>query len=222
MIRKIYFIGLLMLVMFLGVVQGDELPVLGLYEGDNLVFLSVVNEGELTLKRVGVEVRAKDLPEWVQIGELVKRIDIPKRSTGTEKLMIPMYVEGTVVGEAFELPIVLSAEDGRTWTFEVLVEIKKARPKSFALMQNAPNPFNPVTLIQYTLGGNQTVPTQLNIFNIMGQKIRTLVNEPQAPDYYSVIWNGLDDHEQKVATGVYFFKLAAGKFVKTRKMVLLK
>ena len=222
MIRIIYFIGLLMLVMFLGVVQGDELPVLGLYEGDNLVLLSVVNEGEMALKGVGVEVRAKDLPEWVQIGEAVKRIDIPKRSTGTEKLMIPMYVEGKVVGEAFELPIVLSVADGRTWTFEVLVEIKKARPKSFALMQNAPNPFNPVTLIQYTLGGNETVPTQLKIFNIMGQKIRTLVNEPQAPDYYSVIWNGLDDQEQKVSSGVYFFKLAAGKFVKTRKMVLLK
>ncbi len=222
MVRRIYFTGLLMLVTFVGVVQGDEMPVLVLYEGDNLVFLSVVNEGELTLKGVGVEVRAKDLPEWVQIGEAVKRIDIPKTSTGTEKLMIPMFVEGKMVGEAFELPIVLSVADGRTWTFEVLVEIKKARPKSFALMQNAPNPFNPVTVIQYTLGGTETVPTQLNIFNIMGQKIRTLVNEPQAPDYYSVIWNGLDDHEQKVATGVYFFKLAAGKFVKTRKMVLLK
>ncbi len=119
MIRIIYFIGLLMLVMFLGVVQGDELPVLGLYEGDNLVLLSVVNEGEMALKGVGVEVRAKDLPEWVQIGEAVKRIDIPKRSTGTEKLMIPMFVQEEVVGESFELPIVLSVADGRTWTFEV-------------------------------------------------------------------------------------------------------
>ncbi len=222
MVRKIYFTGFLMLVTFVGVVQGDEMPVLVLYEGDNLVLLSVVNEGEMALKGVGVEVRAKDLPEWVQIGEAVKRIDIPKTSTGTEKLVIPMFVEGKMVGETFELQIVLSVADGRTWTFEVLVEIKKARPKSFALMQNAPNPFNPVTVIQYTLGGNQTVPTQLKIFNITGQKIRTLVNEPQGPDYYSVIWNGLDDQEQKVSSGVYFFKLSAGKFVKTRKMVLLK
>ena len=96
-------------------------------------------------------------------------------------------------------------------------------PKAFALAQNSPNPFNPSTTISYAIpeGANQ-LQVVLNVFNIRGQVVRTLVDQPQGPGTYNVNWDGADIHGARVASGVYFYRLKAGDFVSTRKMVVLK
>jgi hypothetical protein len=88
------------------------------------------------------------------------------------------------------------------------------------LGQNQPNPFNPHTEISFTLA--QRVPVTLEVYNILGQVVRTLVNEERTQGTYNVAWDGLNDAGEQVTSGVYFYKLHAGSFTETRKMVLVR
>lgn len=93
-------------------------------------------------------------------------------------------------------------------------------PAEFTLEQNYPNPFNPSTVIHYELAAQQQV--DLQIYNLAGQKIATLVNATQGAGEYDVSWSGKDERGQDVASGIYLYKLKAGDFVQTRKMILRK
>lgn len=96
-------------------------------------------------------------------------------------------------------------------------------PKVSSLAQNSPNPFNPSTSISYTVASVESlVPVRLEVFNIRGQLVRTLVNEEVEPGEYSFFWQALDDRGKKITSGVYFYRLRAGDFVATRKMVIVK
>jgi len=93
-------------------------------------------------------------------------------------------------------------------------------PKSFALGQNYPNPFNPGTTISYDLP--RRVPVRLEVFNVVGQKVATLVDGTQEAGHQIALWNGHETNGAAAASGVYFYRLSAGEFVATAKMVLLK
>ncbi len=103
---------------------------------------------------------------------------------------------------------------------------KTSVPKAFELSQNYPNPFNPTTTIKYSLSsvgdGSENFPTTLKIYNVLGEAVRTLVDEPRSPGIYYEVWDGKDDQGKEVASGIYFYRLKAGKFSETKKMVLLK
>ncbi len=88
------------------------------------------------------------------------------------------------------------------------------------LQGNYPNPFNPETTIRYSV--KETVPVTIEIYNLKGQLVRTLVNEVKTAGNYSVIWNGRDSHNQPVSSGVYFYKMNAGKYSSTKKMIMMK
>jgi hypothetical protein len=90
----------------------------------------------------------------------------------------------------------------------------------FVLHQNYPNPFNPQTTIKYHLPRSSKVV--LNIYNIMGQKIKTLVNDLQFTGFQSVTWDGTDKNDREVASGVYFYRVKTDYSQETKKMVLLK
>jgi len=94
------------------------------------------------------------------------------------------------------------------------------RPYRFELSQNYPNPFNPVTTIEY--GTPIRSQVTIEIFNVLGQKVRTLVNATQSAGSYRVEWAGTDDAGQSVPTGVYLYRFQAGEVVQTKKMLLLK
>ena len=114
----------------------------------------------------------------------------------------------------------------------IIVGIEEARtlsniPLTFALLQNYPNPFNQETVIRYSLPVDRPAHTTLKIYNITGQLVRTLVDEVQDAGYYTVHWNGETNSRDKVASGVYFYRLStqgrkAGKFTATKKMIVLK
>jgi len=102
---------------------------------------------------------------------------------------------------------------------------KVALPKAFAMGQNYPNPFNPSTTIAYDVPDNEIhgVRVDLNVYNIRGQVVRKLVDgSVKEPGHYVVQWNGKNDNGEAVSSGVYFYRIKAGNFVATRKMVLLK
>lgn len=93
-------------------------------------------------------------------------------------------------------------------------------PKSFELYQNYPNPFNPETMIEYALSKDS--PTKITIYNILGKKVRVLVEEYETTGEKRVLWDGKDDQGQDASSGIYFYRIQAGDFAESKKMVLLR
>ncbi|MCB9210509.1 MAG: T9SS type A sorting domain-containing protein [Ignavibacteriales bacterium] len=104
-------------------------------------------------------------------------------------------------------------------------------PNDFNLLQNYPNPFNPSTTIKYTIPSNIKSKTangsafvQLNVFDILGKRVATLVNQNQKPGNYEVEFNSSNLHgdAQGLSSGIYFYSISAGNFRETKKMIILK
>ncbi len=93
-------------------------------------------------------------------------------------------------------------------------------PKAFSLGQNQPNPFNSATQISYALPEDANV--SIEITNILGQKVRTLVNSRETAGYKSVVWNGLDDSSKEAPSGVYFYTIRANDFTAKKRAILMK
>jgi hypothetical protein len=116
----------------------------------------------------------------------------------------------------------LSAFGNDIWVDSVCVKLavgvvhnQNGIPKVFALMQNYPNPFNPTTTIQYALPKASNV--EIKVYDLIGREVTTLVNEFRQAGTYSVEFNA-----NNFASGVYFYRIKAGDFTDTKKMLLVK
>ena len=169
---------------------------------------------------------------------------VQHRDDGNGKLHVVLFNwsnDPISVGEGsiLSLPVTLSPGAGDDLGIELkevaLADEKAAlipvgdgpsRPIAFELGQNYPNPFNPSTTIKFTLpsagGAGEALPTSLRIYNVLGEVVRTLVDEPMMPGVHHEVWDGRDDHGNRVASGIYFYRLRAGDLQHTKKMVLMK
>jgi subtilisin family serine protease len=95
-----------------------------------------------------------------------------------------------------------------------------AIPFEFSLSQNFPNPFNPVTTIKYALKEDARV--SLKIYNMLGQEVKTMVNEHQPAGFKEVVWDGTNDNGHRTASGVYIYRIVAGNYIDMKKMIMLK
>jgi len=93
-------------------------------------------------------------------------------------------------------------------------------PLDWHLGQNSPNPFNPETLIGYQIP--KTSHVTIEVFNLIGQRLRILVDEEKNPGTYQAMWNGLDDLSQPVSSGIYLYKIQTANFTAIKKMVLVR
>jgi len=93
-------------------------------------------------------------------------------------------------------------------------------PREYALNQNFPNPFNPDTKIQFALPNNGHV--QLAVYNVLGQMVRTLVDQDMTAGNHTVNWDGKNGDGQQVSSGIYFYRVSADNFSATKKMMMLK
>jgi len=94
------------------------------------------------------------------------------------------------------------------------------QPSRFFLGQSYPNPFNPSTTIKFEVA--RATEVRLKIYDVAGRLVRTLVDEVRRPGTYTVVWDGTNDRDRRVASGLYFYRFEADQFVSTRKMMLLK
>lgn len=106
------------------------------------------------------------------------------------------------------------------WVFLDEEFAKPSLPQEFTLNQNYPNPFNPTTTITYSLTSGAEV--EMVVINMLGQQVRTLVNQYQAAGEHSVVWDGRDQTGTQVASGIYFYRMTSNGVVDTKKMLLLK
>jgi len=105
-------------------------------------------------------------------------------------------------------------------TFTDVEELENSVATGSRMAQNYPNPFNSATTISYDI--SKITDIELTIFNILGQKIRTLVNCRQPAGTYQIQWDGQDNAGRNVASGIYFYRLKAGEFAQIRKIILMK
>jgi len=131
------------------------------------------------------------------------------------------------------------SDDGNTaylgqWTISVVPAIQKfvGSPvsvernddhiaQSYELHQNYPNPFNPSTTIQFALPQESTV--SLEIFNVLGQRVKVLIaDELYQSGTYNVVWNGVDEHDRVLPSGLYIYRLSADDFVSSKRMLFLR
>jgi len=94
------------------------------------------------------------------------------------------------------------------------------KPENFYINEAYPNPFNPYTTLSYHLPNNETV--HIKIFDIMGRQVKTFVMPDQIAGYRSIQWNGTNDYDQRVSSGLYLYTIQAGNFRGTKKMVILE
>jgi hypothetical protein len=141
------------------------------------------------------------------LGPFNKGDIVPLHLTG--RLADGSYIEGE------DVVVIVGSDCGAPRTQET------ALPTTFVLHPNVPDPFNPTTTIRFDVpssGGHVT----LLIYDVRGRLVRTLVDAPQPLGERTATWSGRDDRGNAVGTGVYFYRLVAGDFVETKKMVLLK
>jgi hypothetical protein len=115
----------------------------------------------------------------------------------------------TAVWETYVPSCVLDVDDNRGML-----------PLTFALHQNRPNPFNPLTTIEYSLA--ERCDVQLDIYNILGQSVAVFVFNDMPAGRHSAIFDGKDVHGTELPSGIYFYRLRAGGFTKTMKMALIR
>ncbi len=122
--------------------------------------------------------------------------------------------------------VVLSQNTQDDKTGGLSSENAKAKlPETFDLGQNFPNPFNPTTTINFQIPpekGAESIQTIINIYDVLGRLVRTLVDENLSAGFYSRHWNGLNDNGEKTSSGVYFYTFTAGDFKKTKGMLMIK
>ena len=103
---------------------------------------------------------------------------------------------------------------------EMFIDRSDLIPEEYHLSQNFPNPFNPSTVIQYSLPKNNFV--YLKIIDLEGREVKTLINSFQISGNKSVIWNATNNQGRPVAAGMYFYLIESGEFLSAKKMILIK
>lgn len=148
-------------------------------------------------------------------------------ASGTYTMQLPMGVYNVTCTATGYEPMTMNnimVNTGQTTTCNFLNLITPVEDviqiTATALLGNYPNPFNPQTVIHYEVKDIQ--PVRIEIYNVKGQFIRTLVSETKATGHYTAVWDGSDNHGKAVTSGVYHYRMQAGSYQANRRMLLLK
>ena len=197
-----------------------EQPVINLHKGINTVTLSVVNTWDKNLSDISFQAEKDDLPEWLSVKNQTRTLNVRSGEKSAEGFLLLCEVTDAPVSAEAILPFSFVDTQGNRWTFTATVRVGTDIPLDYSLYENYPNPFNPLTTISYSL--KEARHTRLDIFNMLGQRLRTLVNKEQAAGFHTVQWNGRNSHGEQVSSGVYFYRLQSGDFSQVKRMTLLE
>jgi len=206
-----------------------------LYSRDSLVFLNGLALGEPYNSSFGQIYWHPSLGLWVSDGRVPRFIKLSEDLAEIQMEINNEFINRSQIPRPYGLAflpnrlVVMDCKRSSSNLITFALEEPPPRPLSpqpgnlplrFALLDNYPNPFNPNTSIGFTLDNGDWV--KLEIFNILGQKVRTLVNAYRGPGRYDVNWDSRNNTGKEVASGIYFAKLTSGDNVASQKMALLK
>ncbi len=190
------------------------------FNDDNLKYEVAVirNDGILVNKELsdngGTATKSTKTNNWI-VNDFIANYGIDGKFTGNWIILVTDGITDTIV----------SVDTLKNFTLQTLVAVEDENqlPTVFTLEQNYPNPFNPSTTIKYSIPSVGTEyhsvrqNVTLRIYDILGREVTTLVNQKQKPGNYEVTWDA-----SNVSSGVYFYKLSAGSYAETKKMILLR
>jgi len=197
--------------------------------GEDSTILSI--DSEVDLKGIYIEITSEDNIEIKQL--LNHSYDLIKNenrnliklgmfdSQGVEHISKGKTELLEIVGNYEINDIIVSDENHKSHYPKIEnIEYTNLLPDNYSLSQNYPNPFNPNTKIEFALPERSVV--NICVFNILGQEVVNLIDEELEAGYYLIDWDGTNSSGGSVTSGVYFYKIQAGDFVETKKMMLLK
>jgi hypothetical protein len=180
----------------------------------NTIQLQIANASASHATHIVVEVQ--NVPGWIQMIPHEQTISVLKAGAEVEVMFTFSVGRMAPVNKEETLSFTVHAEGSdEQWVKQIRIVVDA--PRQYALSQNYPNPFNPTTSINYQLPIGNSQLTVLKVYDVLGQEVVTLVNEVNPPGGYVVQWDA-----SNVPSGLYFYRLMAGSFSETRKMVLVK
>ena len=180
---------------------------------------AIVRDGTVEIKWELIEA-AKDLQFYVYREDLSSGglAELDPGGLSNVELLYEYADSDFVPGVSYRYHVFVSDEDGRRLLFTT--ETVATEALATKLEQNVPNPFNPVTTISYVIG--ETGNVSFRIYDARGALVAALYEGPRVPGRYKATWDGRNSNGDRVATGVYFYRMTFGKIVHTKKMVLIK
>jgi hypothetical protein len=172
--------------------------------------------------------RAKNMTVFVRTeGDETRLLAYDRTNTGIETGSGPIFRLSSIrdVAEIDTVQIILSVENNLAVqpSYTQTTVPPGVYPMTFNLKQNYPNPFNGSTTIMYDIpDGQRLIKSLVQVYNILGQKVKTLVSKEHDPGTYSVVWDGTDDNGGMVSSGIYFYRLITKDYSTARKMVYVK
>lgn len=203
-------------------VRADSPLMVELKPGLNEVTIKILNQYHSAFDSICVMVKQDDLPEGFIISPKSQYLNVPAKSKSEDGLLLCIKVDEEAKPGVYQIPLMLMDRANHSWNYALKVKLEIPKPEEYDLFQNYPNPFNANAQIKYMLMNDQEQETQLVIYDLLGKPIRTLVNKKQSAGHYRVVWDGGDEQGKGVASGIYFYKLTSGSFMKIRKMTILK
>ncbi len=194
------------------------------YDAEKYEFLEAMDlAGNLlssSTEQKPLSMRTNRTPGRLEIGA----VKFDGKGAGGEGDLLDLVFRAGVTPSASDFQVEESVLVGLDGAVEPLahVEIGDLRPlpDAYGLDRNAPNPFNPSTIIGYRLPEAGRV--RLVIYSVLGQEVRVLVNEKMEAGFFATTWDGTDELGRRVASGVYLYRIQAGNFSATQRMLLLK
>jgi ligand-binding sensor domain-containing protein len=186
------------------------------FMGNDVVFFSDIDK---TNGKISIGITRKAGQGGVNDSGAVARVKMRVSNLAQVGQIVTLNLQNVFANDPAGQPIPVSVK-GRTLVLDVESKQNEQGPLNFALYANVPNPFNPSTIIKYDLSKQAEVT--LVIYDMLGRRVRTLVDQCQQTGRYAVIWDGRNDQGQMVSSGTFLYQLRAGTFVQTRRMALLR
>lgn len=188
----------------------------GSFMGNDLVFFPNIDANS---GKIGVGISRKAGQGGVDGSGAVARVQMRLSENATIGDTLNFVLQNVAANDSSGNAIEFQVQD-----FLVVTSVEEGQPvtipEEFALRQNYPNPLNPETRIAYDLP--KSVHIRIEIFNLLGQKMRTLVDDQKPAGSHTMVWDGRKDNGAAVASGVYIYRLQTKKFVQSRKLLLLR
>jgi hypothetical protein len=208
---------LFILVVTLSQLYGND-KAIPLQAGSNKLTVTIKNTGEIPLESISIS-----LNDVEKSTELILGNNFVNRLEADESINVPIEIFLKTMPKWEEKVIILNIASHLGLSLSKEIKITTVRKYDYLLEQNFPNPFNSQTKIKFILPeGAEKEITTLEIFNPNGEKIITLLNEKKIAGIHTIGWDGKNDIGAPVSSGIYFYRLANGNFVLTKKLQIVK
>ena len=178
---------------------------------ENTIKIKVTNSTIFTMENV--EVKLLSEPEWIKFKQ--EAVSLEKISSQSSKDAVFYFDVETASPIEEEGTIIFNVQNTNGKSLQKSFKVQAVLPDKFELFQNFPNPFNPATTIKYSIAEEGFV--NLTVFNILGEKVATLVSKNMKPGRYTV-----DFDANNLSTGIYVYRLDSGKNTSVKKIILMK